>query len=77
MINRYEILVSVDGQESIITLDDSFPSIRSWATASSMAVLMAKHDHPDSEVEFISCSEYEAEEYDQYDYIYDAPMTVQ
>jgi len=77
MINRYEILVSVDGQESCITLDDTFPAIDTWAKASSMAVLMAKHMHPASEVEFISCEEYPAEEYDQYDYIYEAPMAVQ
>jgi len=77
MINRYEILVSVDGQESCITLDDTFPAIDRWDKASSMAVLMAKHMYPDSEVEFISCEEYLAEEYEQYDYIYEAPMAVQ
>jgi hypothetical protein len=42
-----------------------------------MAVLMAKHMHPASEVEFISCEEYPAEEYEQYNYIYEAPMAVQ
>ena len=77
MINRYEILVSVDGQKSCITIDDTFPAIDTWYKACSMAVLMAKHMHPDSEVEFISCEEYHAEEYDKYGYIYEAPMAVQ
>jgi hypothetical protein len=77
MIKKYEILISVDGQKSVITLDDTFPAIGSWAEASSFAVLMAKHDHPDCEVEFISCSEYVAEEYQKYGYIHDAPMAVQ
>jgi len=77
MINRYEIIVSVDGQDSCIRLDDTFPAIDRWDKASSMAVLMAKHMHPASEVVFISCEEYPAEEYEQYDYIYEAPMAVQ
>tara|TARA_R100001082_G_C4335750_1_gene147712 strand:+ start:198 stop:431 length:234 start_codon:yes stop_codon:yes gene_type:complete len=77
MINKYEVLISVDGQKSVITLDDTYPAINSWAEASSFAVLMAQHDYPDSHVEFISCSEYIAEEYEQYGYIFDAPMAVQ
>jgi len=42
-----------------------------------MAVLMAKHIHPDKEVEFVSCAEYEAEEYADIGYVYDAPVVLQ
>ena len=48
-----------------------------WASACSMAVLMAKHIHPDKEVEFVSCAEYEAEEYADIGYVYDAPVVLQ
>jgi len=46
-IKAYEIVLEIDGQESCITLDDTFPAIDSWASACSMAVLMAKHIHPE------------------------------
>ena len=72
-----EIVLEIDGQESCITLDDTFPAIDSWASACSMAVLMAKHIHPDKEVEFVSCAEYEANEYADIGYVYDAPVVLQ
>jgi len=73
-IKAYEIVLEIDGQESTITLDDTFPAIIDWHSACNMAVLMAKHVHPECEIEFISCTEYEAEEYDDYGYIFPAPM---
>jgi hypothetical protein len=76
-INAYEIILDIGGQESTITLDDTFPAIDDWASACSMAVLMAKHIHPEKEVELVSVAEYEAEEYNDYGYIYEAPMAVQ
>ena len=77
MIKAYEIVLEIDGQESCITLDDTFPAISGWASACSMAVLMAKHIHPDKEVEFVSCAEYEADEYADIGYVYDAPVVLQ
>ena len=76
-IKAYEIVLEIDGQESCITLDDTFPAIDSWASACSMAVLMAKHIHPDKEVEFVLCAEYEADEYADIGYVYDAPVVLQ
>lgn len=76
-IKAYEIVLEIDGQESCVTLDDTFPAIDSWASACSMAVLMAKHIHPDKEVEFVSCAEYEADEYADIGYVYDAPVVLQ
>jgi hypothetical protein len=73
-IRAYEIVLEIDGQDSTITLDDTFPAIVDWHTACTMAVLMAKHVHPECEIEFISCTEYDAEEYDDYGYIFPAPM---
>jgi hypothetical protein len=76
-IKAYEIVLEIDGQDSTITLDDTFPAIIDWHSACNMAVLMAKHIHPEKEVELVSVAEYEAEEYNDYGYIHEAPMTVQ
>jgi len=73
----YEIVLEVKGQESCITLDDTFPEIDRWASACRKAVLMAKHIHPDKEIDFVSCAEYEADEYSDIGYIYDAPVALQ
>lgn len=76
-VNAYEIILDIGGQESTITLDDTFPAIDDWASACSMAVLLAKHIHPEKEVELVSVAEYVAEEYNDYGYIHEAPMAVQ
>ena len=76
IIKSYEIVLEIDAVESSITLDDTFPSIVDWVTACNMAVLMAKHVHPSKEVEFISCSEYVDEQYEEYDYIVPASCTI-
>jgi len=76
-IKAYEVTVEINGQATVITLDDTFPSIEGWASAATMAVLMAKHIHPTKEIEFISCAEYESDEYEDIDgYIYPAEYVV-
>jgi len=75
-IKSYEIVLQIDGIDSSITLDDTFPSVVDWKSACSMAVLMAKHVHPSKEVEFISCSEYIDEQYADYGYIAPASFTI-
>ena len=77
IIKAYEIVLDVDGQESCVKIDDTFPAIDSWASACSMAVLMAKHIYPDKNVEFVSCTEYESNDYAGIEYIYDAPLALQ
>ena len=54
-IKSYEITLKIDGMDSSITLDDTFPSVEDWISACNMAVLMAKHVHPSKEIEFVSC----------------------
>ena len=75
-IKSDEIVLQIDGVDSRIMLDDTFPSIVDWISACNMAVLMAKHVHPSKEVEFISCSEYIDEQYADYDYIAPASFTI-
>ena len=75
-IKSYEITLRINGMDSSITLDDTFPSVEDWVSACNMAVLMAKHVHPSKEIEFVSCSEYVDDIYEDFDYIAPASFTI-
>jgi hypothetical protein len=75
-IKSYEITLRINGMDSSITLDDTFPSVEDWISACNMAVLMAKHVHPSKEIEFVSCSEYVDDIYEDFDYIAPASFTI-
>ena len=75
-IKSYEITLRINGMDSSITLDDTFPSVEDWVSACNMAVLMAKHVHPSKEIEFVSCSEYVDDVYEDFDYIAPASFTI-
>ena len=77
-IMGYEVVVEIDGVESVVQLDDTYPSIRDWHTATEFAMQLADHMHPDAEqINFVECGEYEMEEYKQYEYIHQAPYMLQ
>ena len=74
----YEVTLEVDGLESVVQLDDTYPSINDWKTATHFAMLLARHNHPDAvNIELVSVSEYESEEYEDYDYIFPSPVKLQ
>lgn len=76
-INAYEVTMEIDGIESVVQLDDTYPSVNDWKTATHFALLLARHNHPDAvHIELVSVSEYEAEEYAEYDYIYPTPISM-
>ena len=75
-IKSYEITLRINGMDSSITLDDTFPSVEDWVSACNMAVIMAKHVHPSKEIEFVSCSEYVDDVYEDFDYIAPASFTI-
>ena len=75
-IKSYEIVLQIDGMDSSITLDYTFPSVVDWTSTCNMAVLMAKHVHPSKEVEFVSCSEYVDDVFEGYGYIAPASFTI-
>jgi hypothetical protein len=68
-IMGYEIVVEIDGVESVIQLDDTYPAINDWHTATEFAMRLAAHEHPDAN--------HELEEYKQYDFIHEAPFMIQ
>lgn len=77
-IMGYEVVVEIDGVESAIQLDDTYPAINNWHTATEFAMRMAEHDHPDAkQIDFVECAEFELEEYQEYGYIHEAPLVLQ
>tara|TARA_R100000935_G_scaffold55905_2_gene86492 strand:- start:68 stop:307 length:240 start_codon:yes stop_codon:yes gene_type:complete len=77
-VMAYEVTVDIDGNFSIITLDDTYPAVSDWSSASEFAIHMAMHMHPDSEIEFIDCTEYEHEVYSSWGkHIYETPTLLQ
>lgn len=77
-VKGYDIVIDVDGEEGIVQLDDTYPAITDWHSATEMAMLMAKHMYPDAvNIEFIECGEYDMEEYNDINYIHEAPYTLQ
>ena len=76
-VMAYEVMLELDGVRTIITLDDTYPAVNSWNTATEFAIHMAQHDHPDKNIEFMDCAEYVHEEYTKYGYIHEAPIILQ
>ena len=76
-VMAYEVMLELDGVRTVITLDDTYPAVNSWDTATEFAIHMAHHDHPDKHIEFMDCAEYVHEEYTPYGYIHDAPIVLQ
>ena len=74
-VMAYEVTLKIDGTNSIVTLDDTYPAVRDWVTATEFAIHLVLHDSPDSRVDFMDCAEYEHEEYKKWGYIYEAPSS--
>ena len=74
----YDIVVDVDGEESVIQLDDTYPAVNDWHTATEFAMLLARHIHPDvTNIGFVECAEYPMKEYEHMPYIHEAPFMLQ
>lgn len=77
-VYAYEVTLEVDGLESVVQLDDTYPSVNDWKTATHFAMMLARHNHPDAvHIELVSVSEYESEEYEDYGYIFPSPVILQ
>ena len=78
LVMGYDVKVQVDGEESLIQLDDTYPSIFDWHSATNFAMCLAREIHPDAvNIAFLECGEYEMDEYKQYPFIHAAPFAVQ
>ena len=78
LVIGYEVKVKVDGEERLIQLEDTYPSIFDWHSATNFAMMLARESHPEAvNIEFLECGEYEMDEYKQYPFIHEAPFAVQ
>ena len=76
-VMAYEVTLVIDKKNVIVKLDDTYPSVNDWRSASEFAILMMKRSEPDSEVEFVDCTEKVHEIYSKWGYISESPLTVQ
>ena len=74
----YDVTVEIDGVSSVVQLDDTYPAVNSWQTATGFAVQLADRMHPEAtDLSFVDCAEFELEEYKSYGYIHEAPCVLQ
>lgn len=73
----YEVTLVIDKKNVIVKLDDTYPSVNDWRTASEFAILMMKRSEPKSEVEFVDCIEKVHEIYSSWGYISETPPSIQ
>tara|TARA_R100001377_G_scaffold39079_1_gene21786 strand:- start:237 stop:476 length:240 start_codon:yes stop_codon:yes gene_type:complete len=76
-LKAYEITLEIDGNSSVITLDDTMPSVRDWKSAIETAMLLVKMQKPSANVELLDCSEYVPDEFTGIDYAYPVPLVIQ
>ena len=76
-VMAYEIGVAVDGIESVVRLDDTYPSVYDWESATIFAMELVMREHPDSNVEFLYNKEYPSKDYVGMENIHEAPIRIQ
>ena len=76
-LKAYEITLEIDGNSSVITLDDTMPSVSNWKTAVETSILMVKMQKPAANVTLRDCAEYIPDEFVGIDYAYPVPLTIQ
>ena len=73
----YEIGVMIDGVESVVRLDDTYPAVIDWESATSFAMELVMRQHPESNVEFLFNKEYPSNDYVGMENIHEAPLRIQ
>jgi hypothetical protein len=76
-IMAYDIGILVDGKEKVIKIDDTYPAVNDWETATIFAIQLITSRYGESDIEFLFCKDYPSEEYKKYGYIHEAPIRVQ
>ncbi len=78
LVMGYDITLEVDGVESVVQLDDTYPQVCDWRSATEFAIHLADHMHPEAKkIAFVDCAEFELEEYKPYGFIHECPMALQ
>jgi hypothetical protein len=55
----YEVGLSVDNQKGVVSVQDTSLETSSWEKAVQFAMDLAQQDHPDAQIEFEFCKEYD------------------
>ena len=76
-ITAYDIGILIDGEENIIKIDDTYPAVNNWETATTFALQLIMRKHGDCDIEFLFCKDYPSEEYKKYGYIHETPIRLQ
>ena len=69
--------VAIDGVEGVVRLDDTYPAVQDWESATIFALELVMRQHPDSNVEFLYNKEYPSNDYVGMDNIHEAPLRIQ
>ena len=76
-VMAYEIGVMIDGVESVVRLDDTYPAVIDWESATIFAMELVMSQHPESNVEFMFNKEYPSKDYIGMGYIHETPIRLQ
>ena len=60
-----------------IKIDDTYPAVNDWETATTFAMQLILRKHGDCDIEFLFCKDYISEEYKKYGYIHETPIRLQ
>ena len=55
-VMEYHITLTTDGVFKVFKIDDTYPTVKDWHSATEFIINMVKHTYPDAEVEFIDCA---------------------
>lgn len=76
-VKAYEVTLEIDGIKSAIKIDDTYPAVNDWKSATMLAMMLARHSYPEAvHIELLMVSEFESDEYAEYPYIHDGPLAV-
>ena len=76
-IMAYDIGILVDGKEKVVHIDDTYPAVNDWETATIFAIQLITSRYGESDIEFLFCKDYPSEEYKKYGYIHETPIRIQ
>jgi hypothetical protein len=76
-VTAYEVVLEVDGMRSSIKVDNTYPAVCDWQSATLFAMMLARHSYPEAvSIDLLTVSEFESDEYKEYAYIHDGPLAV-
>ena len=76
-LKAYDVTLMIDGQQSVLNLDNTMPSVHNWVSAIETATLVVKMNKPSAKIDLLDCKEYVPLGLDNIEYFYPSPTTIQ